>query len=453
MENKNAKKKWMMGFSLFLAIMLIMTFVSRIIYVDNMPQVRWSHPNASSIQNTLSVEGTVEAVNPQSITGMNGLLVSKVYVTAGQQIEADMLLYEVDLEDLQNQLSILQAEEKVWQEQVRSEKNAAATEIARAQEDYDSTVEELNRKISEQTALLEDVQEDLELHLFRIPEENAPDEVWIAWADERTRLDREIEARERDIEDAKYQKETVLMQAGRDIEDAQSEQKKVEGSYSSSYNAIGQVQERQRKIEIWKTLSDSEGKVYASQKGTVLEVMLQSGTRMGEGAVIRYADIDSSLVFRTVISQEQKPMVHTGDSVRISFPGSSEEVTEIIDSVVQENGSYTVTVWLEPGVAQGRTEGVMSLSVTSEVYDFVIPGQALHNDGDTNFIYILEGKAGILGTQLTARRLVVRLLDRNENRAAIAEDILQSDMMIVTDSDKTLENGITVREWDTMTTQ
>ena len=453
MENKNAKKKWMIGFSLFLAIMLIMTFVSRIIYVDNMPQVRWSYPNASSIQNTLSVEGTVEAVNPQSITGMNGLLVSKVYVAAGQQIEAGMLLYEVDLEDLQNQLGILQAEEKVWQAQVRSEKNAAATEIVRAQEDYDATVKELDRKIAEQTALLEDVQEDLELHLFRIPEEDASDEVWIAWADERARLDREIEARERDIEEAEYQREAVLMQAGRDIEDAQNEQKKVEGSYSSSYNAIGQVQERQRKIEVWKALSESEGKVYASQKGTVLEVMLQSGTRMGEAAVIRYADVESRLVFRTVISQEQKPMVHTGDSVRINFPGSSEEVMEIIDSVVQENGSYTVTVWLEPGVAQGRTEGVMNLSVTSEVYDFVIPGQALHSDGDTNFIYILEEKAGILGTQLTARRLVVRLLDRNENRAAIAEDILQSDMMIVTDSDKALENGVTVREWDTMTTQ
>ena len=453
MENKNAKKKWMMGFIPFLAIMLIMTFVSRIIYVDNMPQVRWSHPNASSIQNTLSVEGTVEAVNPQSIAGMNGLLVSKVYVAAGQQIDAGMLLYEVDLEDLQNQLGILQAEEKVWQAQVRSEKNAAATEIVRAQEDYDATVKELDRKIAEQTALLEDVQEDLELHLFRIPEEDAPDEVWIAWADERTRLDREIEARERDIEEAEYQREAVLMQAGRDIEDAQNEQKKVEGSYSSSYNAIGQVQERQRKIEEWKALSESEGKVYASQKGTVLEVMLQSGTRMGEAAVIRYADVESRLVFRTVISQEQKPMVHTGDSVRINFPGSSEEVMEIIDSIVQENGSYTVTVWLEPGVAQGRTEGVMNLSVTSEVYDFVIPGQALHSDGDTNFIYILEEKAGILGTQLTARRLVVRLLDRNENRAAIAEDILQSDMMIVTDSDKALENGVTVREWDTMTTQ
>lgn len=447
MEAKKANKKWVTGLGLFLSAMLIMTFVSRIIYVSNMPQVRWTHPSASSIRNSLSVEGTVEAVNSSAITGMEGLLVEKVNVTRGEQIGTDTVLYEVDMEDLQSQLGILQAEEEVWQAQVQAEKSAAATEIVRAQEDYDAAVAEMDRKIAKQAALLENAKEDMELHMFRIPKEDAADEVWIAWADERTRLQREIDERERALEEADIEKETFLTQAGRNVEDAESEQNKVEGSYSSNYNAIGQVQERQRKIEEWTALLEAEGKVYAGQEGTILEVMLESGMRMGEGAVMRYADVRSSFVFRTVISQEEKSMVHTGDGVRISFPGSSEEAAKNIDSIVQENGSYSVTVWLDVDVAQGKTEGIMELNVTSEIYDFVIPRQALHSDGDTNFIYIMEESAGILGTQLTARRLVVRLLDQNEDRAAIAEDILQSDMMIITDSDKALENGIIVREW------
>lgn len=447
MEMKNEKKKWIMGLALFLSAMLIMTFVSRIIYVSNMPQVRWIHPSASSIRHSLSVEGTVEAVNSSAITGMEGLLVEKVNVTRGEQIGTDTVLYEVDTEDLQSQLGILQAEEKVWQAQVQAEKSAAATEIVRAQEDYNAVVEEMDREIAKQAALLKNAKEDMELHMFRIPKEDAADEVWIAWADERTRIQREIDERERALEEAGIEKETFLTQAGRTVEDAKSEQNKVEGSYSNSYNAIGQIQERQQKIEEWTALAEAEGKVYAGQEGTILEVMLESGMRMGEGAVMRYADAESSFVFRTVISQEEKSMVHTGDSVHISFPGSSEEAAETIDSIVQQNGSYSVTVWLDAGVAQGKTEAIMELNVTSEIYDYVIPRQALHSDGDTNFIYIIEESAGILGTQLTARRLVVRLLDQNEDRAAIAEDILQSDMMIVTDSDKALENGIVVREW------
>lgn len=122
-----------------------------------------------------------------------------------------------------------------------------------------------------------------------------------------------------------------------------------------------------------------------------MEVMLQSGVRMGTEAVMRYANADSSRIFRTIITQEQKSMVHTGDTVKLSFPGSSEEVGETIDSIVQENGSYTVTIWLEPAVAVGRTEGIMELTSTSEIYDFVVPRQAVHNDGG-NCVYVLEEK-------------------------------------------------------------
>lgn len=447
MENRNGKKKWVVRLGVFMLAMLIMTFVSRIIYVDNMPRVHWSYPKAASIQKEFSAEGTVEAADARSIAGLEGLLVDRVDVAVGQQIEEGTLLYEVDVEDLEEQLGVLKEEERIWQEQVRAEKSRAAAETKRAREDYDDTLAELDRNIAEQNALLEDLKEDLELHLFRIPEEDAADEVWIAWADERTRLDREIEAKERDIEEAEYQKEETLKQAGRDIEDAQSGQQAAEGLYSAGYGAVGQIQERQRKIEVWEALAEADGRVYAAQAGTVIEVMLRSGMRMAEDAVIRYADAQSSLVYRTVVTQEQKALVHTGDSVRIRFPGSSQETTETVDSIVQEGGDYVVTVRLEPGAAQGQTEGVMSVSVTSQAYDFVIPRKALHSEGGICYIYVLEEKTGILGTELTARRQTVGLEEQNEDMAAISDSTLQSDMMIVTDSDKELENGIAVMEW------
>lgn len=444
-EGMDSKKKVIKGLGLFMAAMLVLTFVSRIVYVDRMPQVRWNYPTAAPIRNTLKADGTVEAVNSQAITGMEGLLVKRVCVAAGEQIEAGTVLYEVDLEDLQQKLSQLEAEEAVWQEQVQAETNAAAVEITRAQEDYDTTVAELDRKIAEQTALLEDAMEDLDLHLFRIPEEDSSDEIWIAWADERTRLDRVIEEKKRAIEESEFQKEKLLKEANRSIENAQNAKKEVDGAYSTSFSGIGQIKERESKIAAWKQLAEEEGRVVSQQEGTVLEVMLKSGVRMGAEAVIRYADTQSSLVFHTTITQEEKAKVHTGDSVRLSFPGSSEEAAETIDSIVQENGGYTVTVWLEPGVAQGRTEGVMEVTSTSEVYNFVVPKQALHNDGNTNYVYILEEKEGILGTEMSVRSLTVRLLDENEDKVAVMDDLLQSDMKIVVDSDRELENGIAVK--------
>ena len=429
-----------------MAVMLLMTFVSRIVYVSRLPRVRWQNPTAASIRNKLLVDGTVEVVNSEAVTGVEGLLVKRVCVAAGEQIEAGTVLYEVDTEDLQVQLGRLEAEEQVWQNQINALKKDAATEIARAQEDYDTTVAELDRKIAEETKLLEDAREDLDTHMFRLPKEDAPDEVWIAWADERTRIDREIEQRKAAIEEAGFEKEKVLKEAGRNIEDAKDAQSEVEGAYSSSYSAIGQIQARQNKIEAWKQLLEDEGQIKAEQEGTILEVMLKSGVRMSADAVMRYADAESSRIFRTIISQDQKSMVHTGDTVRLSFAGSSEEVGETIDSIVQENGSYTVTIWLEPGVAKGRTEGTMEVTSTSEIYDYVVPRQAIHNDGSI-CVYVLEEKNGILGTELSIRSMTVRLIDENEDNAAIADELLTDDLKIVTESDKELSNGAAVMEY------
>lgn len=441
-----SKKKLWRGFAIFMVAMLFMTFVSRMVYVNRLPRVRWMTPTSASISNKVRAEGTVEVVNSEAITGMEGLLVKRVCVAAGEQIEEGTVLYEVDTEDLQEQLSRLEAEEQVWQDQVSAQRKDAATEIARAQEDYDTTVAELDRKIADETRQLEDAMEDLDTHMFRLPKEDAPDEVWIAWADERTRIDREIEDWKSSIEEAQFEKEKVLKQAGRNIEDAKDAQSEVEGAYSSSYSAISQIQARENKIETWRQLLEDEGQIKADQEGTILEVMLKSGVRMSADAVMRYAGAESSRIFRTIISQDQKSMVHTGDTVRLKFAGSSEEVGETIDSIVQENGSYTVTIWLEPGVAKGRTEGTMEVTYTSQVYDYVVPKQALHNDG-SNCVYVLEEKNGILGTELSIRSLTVRLLDENDDNAAIADELLTSDMKIVTESSKELSNGAAVVEY------
>lgn len=442
-----SKKKLWRGFALFMAVMLIMTYVSRMVYVSRMPRVRWSNPTATSIRNKIRSEGTVEVVNSQAVVGLDGLLVKKVCVAAGDRIETGTVLYEVDTEDMLAQLAELEAQEQAWQKQEQAKRRDAATNATRAQEDYDTTVIELDRKIAEETKKLEELLEDLDTHMFRIPEEDASDEIWIAWADERLRLDREIAEKKRMIEDAQLEREKVLRQADREIEDAKRAQSAAEGGLDLGVSGVSQVRERQERIALLTELSENEGKVTAESAGDVLEVMMQSGMRMGSEAVLRYADDQGSRIFRTVISQEQKGMVHTGDTVQLTFPGSAEEVGETIDSIVQENGGYTVTIRLEPGVASGRTEGVMELNYTSEIYDYVVPTRALHNDGG-NAIYVLEEKEGILGTELSVRSMTVRLLDKNEDYAAVADELLSGDIKVVTECDRELENGAAVKEWE-----
>lgn len=446
MQTGSKKKLWR-GFALFMAFMLIMTYVSRMVYVSRMPRVRWSNFMSASIRNKIRAEGTVEVVDSQAVIGLEGLLVKKVCVAAGDRIEEGTVLYEVDTEDMLAQLAELEAQEQAWQEQEQARRRDAATNAARAKEDYDMSVTELDRKIAEETKKREELMEDLDTHMFRIPKEDAADEVWIAWADRRVQLDREIAEKKRSIEDAQLEKEKILRQADREIEDARRAQSAAEESLELGAAGVIQVRERQERIAFLTELAENEGRVTAESAGDLLEVMMQSGMRMSAEAVMRYAGDMDRRIFRTVISQEQKSMVHTGDTVRITFPGSAEETNGTIDSVVQEGGGYVVTVRLAAGVGLGFTEGVMELDSTSEIYEYVVPARALHNEG-SNVIYILEEKAGILGTELRVRSITVRLLDRNEEQAAVADELLSGDIKVVTECDKELENGMAVKEWE-----
>ena len=192
MQMESKKKLWR-GFALFMAVMLIMTYVSRMVYVSRMPRVKWSYPASASIRNKITAEGTVEAVGARAVIGLDGLLVEKVCVAAGDRMEAGTVLYEVNMEDLLAQLAELHAQEEAWQKQEQAKRREAAVNTTRAQEDYDMNVIELDRRIAEETKELEELMEDLDTHMFRIPEEDASDETWIAWADERLRFDRRIE--------------------------------------------------------------------------------------------------------------------------------------------------------------------------------------------------------------------------------------------------------------------
>ena len=76
-----------------------------------------------------------------------------------------------------------------------------------------------------------------------------------------------------------------------------------------------------------------------------------------------------------------------------------------------------------------------------------MPLKALYNDG-SNAIYVLEEKEGILGTELSVRSMTVRLRDKNEDDAAIADELLSGDLKVVTECDRELKNGMAVKVWE-----
>lgn len=338
-RRRQSKRHLRQLFFLFLAVMLILTFVCRINYTDQLPQIDWSYLNGGVLKYTITLDGTLGSNSPSVVYGLDELRISRIDVYEGEQVEAGDLLYEVDTEDLQAKLDELAAEHGTWWKRAQNWYEDARTETA--------------------------------------------------W----------------------YEAEV-----------------------------------REARIAAWQELLEDGGKVRAWEGGTILGVLSEVGDRMDGTPVIQYVNAESTLMFQALVDAEQKSLVHIGDSVTIKFSGSKKEVSGKIDWLEEENGSYRATVWLQPGEGQGELEGTLSLEYTSQAYDYIIPIEALHKETERCSVYVLKEKEGILGTELVAGQVEVRLLEESPDYAAIAEEVLESGMKIITDSSREISDGAVVRE-------
>ena len=118
------------------------------------------------------------------------------------------------------------------------------------------------------------------------------------------------------------------------------------------------------------------------------------------------------------------------DSVR-----TNEENADLLD----------VTVQLPENSLEAGTSATLESTRISETYDCCIPIQALYEESGKYYIYVLSESSTVLGTELTATRLEVTVLDKNETSAALQPGSLSSDQQVIVSADKAISAGSRVR--------
>ncbi len=90
--------------------------------------------------------------------------------------------------------------------------------------------------------------------------------------------------------------------------------------------------------------------------------------------------------------------------------------------------------------------GTISRTVQGDLYETVIPVEAIYQESGISYVYTLNERTGILGNELYVDKLKVRLSDQNEVYAAIEPGILGTDSRIITFCSEELKPGEIVRE-------
>lgn len=138
----------------FLAIMLVLTVLSRGIYAHFLPQVSVVNPVAKNLTHIVETEGIIQKESESAIIVPEGVRVKEIYVKEGTIIEEGTPLFSYDLEDAGEQVETIQTELAKINLQLQGEtlnqkaaEEKKKTDLVRAEQDYKMTDENAKKEI------------------------------------------------------------------------------------------------------------------------------------------------------------------------------------------------------------------------------------------------------------------------------------------------------------------
>lgn len=262
----------------------------------------------------------------------------------------------------------------------------------------------------------------------------------------KAQLQEEITAKQQAYEDAVTAANDSLRSAGRAIEDANA----PEGTDSTGeIDAITREQE-ELTLQKLETLLEAEGKVTAPIDATVTKINLMTGEKTPDGTAMLLSDTAAGNKLVVQVDESQETYIAKGDDATVKANNKKADTLEelTVDSVRtnEENADLLdVTVQLPENSLEAGTSATLESTRISETYDCCIPIQALYEESGKYYIYVLSESSTVLGTELTATRLEVTVLDKNETSAALQPGSLSSDQQVIVSADKAISAGSRVR--------
>lgn len=262
----------------------------------------------------------------------------------------------------------------------------------------------------------------------------------------KAQLQEEITAKQQAYEDAVTAANDSLRSAGRAIEDANA----PEGTDSTGeIDAITREQE-ELTLQKLETLLEAEGKVTAPIDATVTKINLMTGEKTPDGTAMLLSDTAAGNKLVVQVDESQETYIAKGDDATVKANNKKADTLEdlTVDSVRknEENADLLdVTVQLPENSLEAGTSATLESTRISETYDCCIPIQALYEESGKYYVYVLSESSTVLGTELTATRLEVTVLDKNETSAALQPGSLSSDQQVIVSADKAISAGSRVR--------
>lgn len=432
-------KKVMVGFGIFLGAMLVCTVVSKSIYAYRLPIISTCLPESKYVEHTVEAEGIIVAGGEKPVTYLSGLRIDTMPVRVGDRVEEGDVLFSVDLDDLErlmdekrSEISKVSLQINTILENQEIARQKKELELARAREDYDIT------------ARIKDTQVGRALESYVQAEEDFREEGEDGGEDKA--LKNALQNAAYGEADAKAERDEAVKQAGRKVEDLLL----PEGAAADLDMARINKESLVESLAEFEKIRDEQGVVRAPFGGIITEISAGVGDRIPDTAVLLISDESLPCQLKVLLDKDQKKYVGLGDKLSVKVEGKSRELEQEIEYLAESPSApekYEALLTLPENTGIPGMSGTVSHTETGEKYPLCIPAAALFTKDNSSYVYVLKQREGILGQEYYIEETNVKVLDKNDNWAALETGAVNQDSKIVLSSTKEIKKGDTVR-WE-----
>lgn len=407
------QKKAVKALFAFLVLMIGCTMLSRAADSMTIPRIKVDTPKSKTIVDEVKAKGVVAKNREEKISVVEGLKIDYVNISVGSSIKVGDTLVELDKEDLQAKVD--EIKKNIEQEQKT---------LSRATEDYNKAIN--TKKKAVQTALNEMNTAKQALDNYN----NLSEEEKDSMMEESLKADYESK---KELYNSAVADSNDTVDLDRSLQDTKDSLK---------------IEEYNKELAKLQPLLDASGKIVSEKEGIVTSVVAENGG-VTTDTIASIADKNEGYKFVGEIDKSNRTLVKQGQTVALNLGSSGIIENLTIDSISKNDDNpdtLKVTVVLPVGIGEIDESGEIIVSSKSKKYGTCVPLAALRQgDGDSYYILVVTEKETVLGEELTAKKVDVKVEKRDGEYAAVSDGSLGRNDKIIIDSNKTVEDGDRVR--------
>lgn len=377
------------------------------------PRIKVDTPKSKTIVDEVKAKGVVAKNREEKISVVEGLKIDYVNISVGSSIKVGDTLVELDKDDLQAKVD--EIKKNIEQEQKT---------LSRATEDYNKAIN--TKKKAVQTALNEMNTAKQALDNYN----NLSEEEKDSMMEESLKADYESK---KELYNSAVADSNDTVDLDRSLQDTKDSLK---------------IEEYNKELAKLQPLLDASGKIVSEKEGIVTSVVAENGG-VTTDTIASIADKNEGYKFVGEIDKSNRTLVKQGQTVALNLGSSGIIENLTIDSISKNDDNpdtLKVTVVLPVGIGEIDESGEIIVSSKSKKYGTCVPLAALRQgDGDSYYILVVTEKETVLGEELTAKKVDVKVEKRDGEYAAVSDGSLGRNDKIIIDSNKTVEDGDRVR--------